>query len=90
MIEKLSYSCQIVTRVCHTFVTCLFTARPGELRHTAYTLRQSPWHRGQLQRIPVIWLLYNYNKQLQLTFTYMDEYKYPLYSFLCHNLFAEL
>jgi len=29
--ETLSYSCQIVvTRVCHTFVTNLFAARPGE------------------------------------------------------------
>jgi len=37
--EKLSYSCQIVKRACHTFVTYLFAARPGEWRHTA----KSPW-----------------------------------------------
>jgi len=36
--EKLSYFCQIVTRACHTFVTYLFTARPGEWRHIADAL----------------------------------------------------
>jgi len=29
--ETLSYSRQIVTRVCHTFITYLLAARPGEL-----------------------------------------------------------
>jgi len=29
------YSCQIVTRACHTFITYLFAARPGEWRHVA-------------------------------------------------------
>jgi len=46
--EKHSYSCPIVTRVCHTFVklTYLFAARPDEWRHTADTLGQSPWRRN--------------------------------------------
>jgi len=44
-IKKLSYSCQIVTHACHTFVTYLF----------AVSFTMTP---GQ-QRNPVILLLYN-------------------------------
>jgi len=84
-IEKLSYSCLIVTRACYKFVTYLFAARPGEWHHTADSLRQLP------RRCNFAAIQLKHTIKIEKLYTYNDEYKYPLDSFfLCHNLFAEL
>jgi len=90
--EKLSYSYQIVTCACHTFVTYLFAARPGEWRHTADALRYVIHHDVVANNAMQQCWCYAIKTTIKIEklYTYNDGYTYALDSFLCHNLFAEL
>jgi len=54
-LEMLSYSCQIVTRACHTFVTYFIAAIPGEVTLLTHYVS----HHDAVANNPVILLLYN-------------------------------